>query len=195
MGHAHGRNWTRQAIIEELNPIVELLGRMPSVNELKSLGKNDLSCAIIRSGGFKSWADNLGLQQKGTETHRGLYVQNLMVEWLRSRGFLVIEQAMRASFDLPVDGVRVDIKSARYSEYPVKNSTPWKGFVFGINKSIATCDLYILCGMNGEANQILWRYFIPADKARVKTITITPNGKYLEYLEAIDQIQRLSMAA
>jgi hypothetical protein len=117
MGHTHGRNWTQQAIIEELNPIVELFGRMPSVNELKSIGRNNLSCAIIRNGGFKSWADNLGLQQKGTETHRGLYVQNLMAEWLRERGLSVIEQAMREDFDLLVDGVRVDIKSARYAEY------------------------------------------------------------------------------
>ena len=190
MGYSHGRRWSEAQIIEELERIALEYGRMPSVNELKSHGMNSLATTIALRGGFKSWAKRLGLQQKGTETHRGIYVQKSISQWLESQGFSVVEQTMRAPYDLLVNGIRIDVKSARYSDYGLS-----RGFFFGINKQNPTCDLYILCGMNETAETILWHYFIPSDKAMVQTITITPNGKYLEYLEAIDQIHRLGTVA
>jgi hypothetical protein len=199
MGWSHGNRWTEEQIEAELRGVAQELGRMPSANELRARGKNDLACAIPRAGGYKAWAERLGLAQKGAATHRGLRIQGLVAAVLRERGFLVDEMTTRAPYDLLVNGkARVDVKSARFSNFPLQvvredgTTRTWNraGFVFGLNKAEPTCDLYILCGLD-DKDTILWSYYIPADKARVQMITITPEGKYTLFKEDLAQLRKL----
>lgn len=163
---------------------------MPSRNELASTGAGPLANYLTRNGGILSWAARVGARLKWTETHRGLDVQLKIAEELRGRGFQVKQQATRAPFDLLVDGVRVDVKSARFTRY--RGSSGYvQGHIFALNKVPATCDLYLCCGVD-ESNGILWRYYIPAEHARIRTLTISPTGKkYLRFKEAVDELLRL----
>lgn len=193
MGRSHGRSWSMEVIESELLKIIPSLGRMPSYNELVSVGCRPLAQAIAKPkyGGYRLWANKLGLGMKGTETHRGQAVEDQVSVYLIERGFAIQRKTTRASFDLLVnDKVRVDVKSAKFSEYRHTQGHAMSGHVFNLSKPEPTCDLYILCGV-GDGNQVLWRYFVPASEARVQTITITPEGKYSRFREAIGELKRL----
>lgn len=184
--------WTEELIEASLLEIVTKLGRMPSVQELGNSGRWDLANVIARRGGFKKWADRMGVAQKGTETHRGLAIQATVGRALRSHGYQIEEMTTRAPYDLLVnDRLRIDVKSARCYTYKKKHDqlTP-VGYIFGLNKRVPTCDLYILCCLSDD-DKILERYYVPSSEARIVTITITPTGRYLQFKESIEQIDRL----
>jgi hypothetical protein len=158
------------------------LGRMPTANELRFLGQNDLACAISKHGGFRFWACRLGLRQKGTETHRGQKWERHEAAFFRSMGFEVVEQPTRAPFDLLVNGHCVDVKSSTRSGW----------YQFGSIKRGSDCDFFdLLCVHNDEVRA---RFVVPADKACVMSITIMPNtlsglGKYAAFRDAIHLVQ------
>lgn len=185
--------WDDDLISRKLLESAKSLGRMPSANELKASGMNDLACAIPRHGGYSFWAQKLGLHNKGAETHRGQAVETHALECLLSYGFSVERQTTRAPFDLLVNGtVRINVKSAKYGEYKNKHTGGvTKGFVFGINgKACSNCDLYLLCGVD-DGNAVLWKYYVPACFAQVQMITITPSGKYSDFKENIDVLRKM----
>ena len=159
---------------------------MPSANELRASGANDLACAIPRCGGFLEWARRLDLARKGTETHRGQSWEKIEADFFRSLGLEVEGQTTRAPFDLLVAGMRVDVKIATYRSYPYKGHTI-RGFFFAGLRYGADCDLFdLLCIRDGK---IAHRFLIPSDVARVQTLTITEssitgNGLYAKYLDA-----------
>lgn len=193
MGWSHGRTWSDERARAELSVAVERFGRMPSRNELADNAMESLANYLTRNGGMAAWAERVGARLKWTETHRGQAVQRAVAVELLEMGFDVKEQTARAPFDLLVDGVRVDVKSAKYSEYRNSHTGTYvRGHVFALNKVPATCDLYLCCGVD-ESNAIMWRYYIPAEHARVRTLTITPTGKkYTRFREAIDELRALS---
>jgi hypothetical protein len=191
MGHAHGERWTAEKIAAQLTPLAKAMNRMPSMPELTRAGHGRLANAITRSGGSMAWAKTIGMPLKESETRRGQAIEAAIADELRSLGFSVERQSTRAPFDLLVDGVRVDVKSGKYGEYKHKNGTLVRGHVFALNKVPATCDLYLLVGVDGE-NRPLWRYYIPASEAQVRTITITPTGKrYAAFKDDIAHLTRL----
>lgn len=120
-----------------------------------------------------------------------------MEEWLTSRGYSIQRMRNCAPYDLLLNGIlKIDVKSATYGEYgkPLKDGTPYvKGFIFSTGKLIPTCDMYILCGVDGK-NTVLWRYYIPSSEAKVKMITITKKGKYNKYREDVEQIEKFIYA-
>lgn len=189
MGHSHGTHWTTLLIMQALEPFAEELGRMPSANELRGQGRNDLACAISRRGGFKSWADRLGVGLKGSETELGQRVEREVAAWLEGEGFDVRRQTTRAPFDLLVNGHRVDVKSAHYTEYR-KQGAEFNifGWVFGLSKVPATCDVYLLVCLS-DSDEHMRRYIIPAAAAQVQTITITERGKYEPFRDALDHLR------
>ena len=97
------------------------------------------------------------------------------ISFLEALGFHVERQTTKAPFDLLVGEVRVDVKRARYSEYGAT-----RGFIFQLHKVPPTCDVYLLCCVDG-AGVVLDRYYVPASEAAVQTITITKCGKYEKY--------------
>jgi hypothetical protein len=185
--------WTDEKVAEALRPIVAELGGMPSAQELDDRGLCGLRASIsMVHGGVRSVAHKHGFSMRDSCTKRGLEIEDKVTESLRAMGFSAERQSMHAPFDILVNGrVRVDVKSARYTECRSGRSHVCRGHVFGIAKADPTCDLYILCGVDA-ANAILWRYFVPSSEARVRTLTITPTGQtYTRFREDIGQLRRL----
>lgn len=147
----------------------ERFGRMPSANELRDSGRNDLACAISKHGGYRVWSERLGLSQKGTETHRGQKWERHEAAFFRSLGFEVEEQTARAPFDLLVNGKRVDVKSSSWRDYKGVS-----GYLFNGIKHGTDCDFFDLLGTGG--GHVLHRFVVPATKALCKTLTISPSS-------------------
>lgn len=165
------------------------LGRMPTCGELKQAGDNALACAIVRNGGFAGWAARLSLSRKGTETHFGQRWEQHELRFFASLGFGVQRQTCRAPFDLLVNGARVDVKAARYTECANSNSGAiTRGYVFAGLKRGRTCDFFdLLCIDKGAVRR---RFIVPVSSARVTTLTITSSslngaGKYARFADAV----------
>lgn len=183
MGYSHGTHWSEQKIYNELDVFIKQFGRMPSANELSKLHRNDLACIISRHGGYAYWAERFATTLKGTETHRGHHIENCIASFLKTEGFLVQQMPTKHPYDLLLNNrITVDVKSSQYNVYGKNDRV--KGFFFGINKKIPTCDFYILCCVDAN-NHIMSKYIVPSSKAKVKMITITPKGKYTRYIENI----------
>lgn len=184
MAWSHGKHWSSELIREALRPIVVRLGRMPSANELRVMGLNDLACAIPRRGGFRSWAATMGVQLKGTETHRGFLAEDEAAQMLTDLGICVVRQTARCEFDLLANGRQVDVKSARPGIYG-RVPREYKGWMFHLRKVPATCEFYMLMCLSesGETDRV---YLVPAEKAGTRMLTITPNGKYEKYRAAFN---------
>lgn len=188
MGYSHGTPWTRERVAAELRVEAARRGHMPTVVELQRTGRNDLACAVVRSGGFRQWATTLGLPLSGSETHRGQDEEERTAGFLRERGFRVERQTCRAPFDLLIDSIRVDVKSARPT--PMPSAKHGLAHVFALSKVPPTCDLYLLVGLDA-GGAVLWRYFIPAAEAHVRTITICATGKYARFKDNIGLLRQM----
>jgi hypothetical protein len=176
------RRWDDESIAAALRPLIQKYQRMPSAAEMRVAGKNALACAITRRGGFEKWRRYMRASIKPSETTTGLRIQRVAARLLRAQGFRIDEQTTKAPFDLLVDGrVRVDVKSG--SQY--QNI----GYIFALNKRTPTCDVYMLATLNSKQRPLTW-YFVPSDKAKIVTLTITPNGKYAAYRGQIDLLRR-----
>jgi hypothetical protein len=64
--------------------------RMPTGTELFRLGRNDLHCKIVRSGGYSAWAERLNLKLSDCETRFGNKYESIAKEILEGKGFDVI---------------------------------------------------------------------------------------------------------
>lgn len=180
MGWSHGRRWTEDAILSEVRAVASKTGRMPTANELKGLGLNALACAISRGPGFRAVSLKLGLAQKGTETHFGQRWERVVVAFYAAHGAEVERMSTRHPFDVLVNGHRVDVKAARPSA--------GGGFVFAGMKRGEHCDFFhAVCVRND--NTALAHFVIPAEEARIHTLTLSPltlagEGKYARFRDA-----------
>lgn len=170
MGWSHGTRWTEGRILDEVRTVARDFGRMPSANELRDIGRNDLACAIAKRHSFREVALKLGLAQKGTETHFGQRWERVAAAFYVAQGAEVERMPTRHPFDLRVNGYRVDVKSARRS---------LKG---------ECCDFFhAVCVRND--NTALAHFVIPAEEARIHTLTLSPltlagEGKYAQFRDA-----------
>ncbi len=171
----------------ELRAIGARLGRMPSSRDLVALGKNDLSCAVPRFGGFRFWAIRLCLPVADSTASRGRAYEDHVAEFLQERGHRVERQTARHPFDLLVDGsTRIDVKGGRWHSYPASTG-PISGYFFQLHRNDPLCDLFVLCC--GEPGDVVAHYVVPAEAALVQTITIAPGGtRYTRFREAWDAI-------
>lgn len=176
MGHSHGKQWTEAAIESALSWYVSAFGRMPSVPELNALGAGQLANQACRTLGMRGWADRLGAEPKDSETRMGQRWEAYVFTMLVGEGFNVSRQTTKAEFDLLVNGsIRVNVKSARWNEYPTKTGV-CSGYFFGIGKSWERCDLFALVADDGsESPRVLW---VPAAEAQQQTITLTRRHRF-----------------
>lgn len=126
------------------------------------------------------WAKRLGLRMKPSETEFGQSWERREEEFFRGMGLLVEKQTTKAPFDLLVGKKRVDVKAGRWLEYG-----PSKGFFFAGLRRGEGCDLFDLVCVEGD--EVKCRFIVPAEMARVQTVTITRSsiegaGKYRPYL-------------
>lgn len=175
MGWSHGQRWTTERVVSELAPHAKRLGRMPSMPELRSAGRNDLACAVMRLG-LKKVRQQLGLDLKPSQTEMGqrweVYVEGV----LRSLGHQVERQTTRAPFDLLVDGrVRVNVKSATFRSYRTGNSV-CSGHFFGIGHTAKRCDVFALVRVDGsDTPAVLW---VRSSELQQQTLTLTKNHPF-----------------
>jgi hypothetical protein len=182
MGYTHGKAWSSWEIMEALRPFINKYGRMPTATELRARGRNDLACAVGRSGGFRYWAKKCKAVLKVCETVQGQRVEAEVAEWLRDQDFEVRRMTTKAPYDLRVNRLRVDVKSGHWTE----SSSGW---VFHLGKKDPPrCDVYVVVCLD-DLDRHMRRYVIPADRARVQTMTITDHGKYEHYRDAIEHLR------
>jgi len=180
--------WTEETIRAALVPYIEMHnGRMPSLKELQAQGRNDLSCAIVRQGGYRKWAGLMGVPQKGHNTHRGQKWERHEASFFRGLGMDVEEQATLAPFDLLVNGYRVDVKTSTL-KFPGKCArNGW--YQFGSTKMGSDCDAFDLLCIGGDA--VVARFVVPsAFIGGASSITLVPSaldgrGKYGPCLDAV----------
>lgn len=192
MGYSHGKRWDELSIEAALRPFVQTTGRMPSANELRAAGANDIACAVSRGGGYLFWAKKLSVAQKGTETHRGQSWERNEAALFRSLRWDVRPQTTKAEFDILVNGHRVDVKMSLWHEYQTKTHV-CRGFTFAGIGQCAGCDFLDLVCVNGH--YVVCRFVVPARAARVETITITPSalrgrGRYGQWVNRLDLLRR-----
>lgn len=177
-----------QQLAEEIRRVAEPLGRMPTYEELGSR----LGSAVANRRQLREWAEMLGLITKDSETSRGQGWEDHEEQFFRRIGLEVERQTTKASFDMLVAGKRVDVKSANWSEVKRKSGVlkgTWsRGFIFAGIKKCRDCDfLDLVCHRDGVFDR---RFIVPAEDARVVTITITERtlggyGKYSKFEGAI----------
>lgn len=176
---ASRREWTEERVLDEVRAIASEIGRMPTCGELHAAGNDALACSIPRFGGYRAVALKLGLAQKGTETHFGQRWERAAAAFYAAQGAKVERMSTRHPFDLRVNGYRVDVKSARRS---------LRGFAFAGLKKGECCDFFhAVCVRND--NTVLAHFVIPAEEARVHTLTLSPltlagEGKYAQFRDA-----------
>ena len=92
MGYALGTKWDDNRIKSELKNVMAALGidRMPSRTEMDSVTHNTaLSNKVMKTGGIRYWAENLGLELKNSETTLGNNYEYLAMNLLTNKGYKV----------------------------------------------------------------------------------------------------------
>lgn len=164
---ANRKQWTDDMIAARIMENYNATGKMPTVSYLRDSGQNDLSVQITRNGGFKHWAERLGLKREPSDSDTGwdgeIEVENL----LKSNGYKVQRSlAVKWPFDLLVDGMlRIDVKAARYAEYG-----PCRGWFYRIGKA-PQADLIALYQL--DTKEVYW---IPWVHVPQSNITISRDG-------------------
>lgn len=188
MGYATGIQWDEELITTEILKIANQFEppRMPSAREAKEMyGGHGLSVAIGKHGGYKYWADRLGLEQKHSETKLGLIGERHIAEVLFKRGHIVEMTPAKHPYDILVDGcVKIDVKTA--------NESLIKGcpvHAYRLAKREHTCDFYIF--YEADTEKI---YVVPAHKCcgQVQVEMGSESKVYGSYLNAFDLINQAS---
>lgn len=151
MGYTHGTKWTDDLVEEYLLNIIKALdiNRMPSRTEIKLvMGDDSLSNKIARAGGFRMWAEKLGLKLKESETSLGNEYEFIVKEILEELGYQVEKMTTKHSYDLLVnDNIKIDVKVSRY--YKSKEST-FKYHTYNLEKKYHNCDIFICVGLSED---------------------------------------------
>ena len=142
MGYTHGTKWSNEKIESEIYKVINTLNieRMPTNTEISMVMKNQaLNNKISKSGGYKYWANKLGLDTKYSETKLGqeweIYIKNL----LDSKGYYVEKMTTRHSYDLLINNnIKIDVKVSNY--YHGKS---FKYHTFNLEKKYHNCDIFI----------------------------------------------------
>jgi hypothetical protein len=111
--------WTDEIISAELHAIAATLGHLPSAGELRDRGRNDLCCAITRSGGLIKWSERLNIPRLASDSDFGWQGEAESMSLLSAHGFNVSKpEGVKAPFDILVNDIlRVDVKTANFATY------------------------------------------------------------------------------
>lgn len=165
--------WLTEETIDDAVLALVVDGVMPTAPRLVREGHQSLANAVSRYGGFRSRARRLGLRLAGSETHRAHDWEEREHATALRLGLTSERQTSRAPFDILIQGVRVDVKSGAYSEYKNTHSGgDCKGYVFAGLKMGRDAEAFDLLCVDGDSLRA--RFLVPAESARVSTITITP---------------------
>lgn len=150
--------WTEEKIKDSILDLADKFDpiRMPTNREIKEMtGSCALSMAIQKSGGYRFWAKQLGLEQKKSETKMAQKWERITASILERYGHKVELTSAKHPYDILVDGcVKIDVKAANISE--VRGT---EVYAYRIAKPQQTCDFYVCCENDGDHRM----YVIPAN--------------------------------
>ncbi len=192
MGYAHGTKWDDDLIKEKIMEVVTKteIGRMPSRNEIRDYFHNDqLTNAINKRKGYASYAAELGLKIKESDTYFGKRQERVALEELVSMGHEVRQMPQNFPYDLLInDCVKVDVKAARLYTGPGGSF-----YSFNLEKPFCTCDIYILYLLNDD-NTTKDVLIVPSKFVATNTQIGVGVGrsKYHKYSQRWDYIEQYS---
>ncbi len=179
--------WTDELIEKELLKSIKVLQieRMPTANELKTIGRNDLHCKISRTKKYSGWAEHLGLELKQSETVKGQKYESKLKKRLESKGYKVEDMTTKHPYDLLVNkNVKIDVKvSAPHYHFGSRCHT------FRPSKKHPTCDLYICIALD-EQEKFEKVFVIPSKFAQLVTLNICKESKYNAFIDRWEYIDR-----
>nr|DAE54211.1 MAG TPA: hypothetical protein [Caudoviricetes sp.] len=191
MGYSYGNKWSEELIEKRLIEVMENLkiSRMPSNKEIiYVLGDYSLSNAITRRGGFRVWAEKLGLETKDSETCFGNEYEFIVKEILEEMGYCVDKMTTKHPYDLLVnDNLKIDVKASKY--YHSKENG-LKFHTFNLEKKYHNCDIFICIGIddNDEIEKML---IIPSKYLmNKKQLSIGVNSNYDRFNKRFDFIEK-----
>lgn len=187
MGYTHGFKWTDETIENKIHEVMKVLDidRMPSTSETELItSDSSLSNKIARTGGFKKWANKLGFDLKKSETQLGHKFEDKAKILIENHGYVAEQMSNNCPFDILVNDIRVDVKSAR--AYISKGC---RVHTVGINKKYATCDLYLIFALDENEN-IERTFIIPGCDLRVTSMNFGKNSIYNIYLNRWDLFKK-----
>jgi len=148
-----------------------------------------LSNAVTKYGGFRHWADRLNLNIKSSDSLHGWAYEDYIESHLVSMGYSVERMKTLYPYDMLINNsVKVDVKGSK--KYM---GTAGNFYSFNLEKSCATCDIFILCliGSMDDVEKIL---IVPAAAVQHNTqISIGEiTSKYMKYVDRFDILDKYS---
>lgn len=183
----YGRVWTEERVKEEILDSIRILAidRMPTAQELVSLGRNDLHCKISKTKRYSGWANELGLKLKACETRTGQAYESKAKDMLLQQGYSVERMSTKYPYDLLVNGhLKVDVKVA--NPHMLRGES--RVHTFSIHKVKQTCDLYVLIALD-ESEQFERIFIIPSHVLNVVTLCVGRESKWNAYVNRWDLVK------
>lgn len=175
--------WGEDAIESEMRMVCDALGWFPSSTELREMGRNDLACAISKSGGFLKWADRLGVPRRHSDSDTGWQGEREFDHVMAMHGHAVTKpEGVKSPYDRMIDGVlRVDVKAARYASFG-----PSRGWFYRIAKH-PQADLITLYQLDTGDYYALPYWVCPTTNVMISR----DGGKYAKYRNDIGLIRQM----
>lgn len=180
--------WTEELIRNELLETVRFLelDRMPTANELKEIGRNDLHVKVSRTKKYSGWAQELGLSLKSSATTYGQEHETTAKAMFEERGYKAELTSTRHPYDLFVEGcLKVDVKVAN-----VSNANGFDAHSFNLHKIQPTCDIYFLLAKDhsGVIERVL---IVPAHLLQQTQITMGKESKWNRFDGRWDYVRKM----
>ena len=180
-----------EKIIETEKRIMEVvkgmgINRMPSCSEVMLFtGGHSLANRIIRSGGFKKWAERLNLKLQNCETYFADKYEQLTEEFLKQIFTTVNRMPTRFPYDILINNrTKIDVKASRI----FKGKTGYF-YKFNLESKYPKSDFYVVycVGDNDETQKVL---VIPSSvMSGHRELSIGIHSKYDKYIDKWDLIE------
>lgn len=181
--------WTYEKVVKGIKEVMKTLDidRMPSRSEIEMVtGNTSLANKVYRTGGYRAWAEELGLSLKECETQKGNDWEFKIMEELLSTGYEVEKMSTKHPYDLLVENfIKIDVKVSSY--YKGKN---YQYHTFNLGKTHHNCDIFILVGLDDEGKAVK-RLIIPSKFLMgKKQISVGLTSEYDKFNERCDYIDK-----
>jgi len=188
MGYVSGIRWNENLIESSIKDYMILFNikRMPTAHEIiDSTHKHGLAVAIGRYGGYKYWAEKLGLETKKSDTSFGKKYENILNLMLIAKGYKVEGMVMCHPYDLLINGnIKIDVKASNRFHY---NKDKNYYYTFNLEKNNPTCDIYVCYCINDDKliEKIL---VIPSKFLKQNQLCIGKKSNYDKYVNRWDYL-------
>ena len=177
--------WTDEKIESGIREIMNSLyiNRMPTRTEvIEIMGNNTLGARLCRDGGYRCWANRLGLDVQENRTNLGLDYEYVAKQMLEDKfNYKVEKMTTRYPYDLLVnDAIKVDVKVGKPNF--IKTS---RVHTFGLHNRYSSCDLFIIFALE-ESGDIEKTLIIPGHELNVTTLCIGKQSRYDVYSDRWD---------